>query len=139
MRVDVALLEELKEGVGAVVAVGGREIMVIRWRGEVYAIKNICPHMSVPFSIANRASERGGSAVHARISGGKTIGELVRDDEPLITCPWHTWSFRLRDGSCTVDPDLRVKAYKVVIEDGNVYLETGREAKSAEAGPPLAT
>jgi nitrite reductase (NADH) small subunit len=132
MLVEVASFEELTEGVGTVVITGGREIMVIRWRGEVYAIRNVCPHMSAPFSVANRANERGGSVVHARISGGKTFGELVRKDEPLITCPWHTWSFSLRDGSCMVDPELRVKAYKVMIEAGKVYLDMGRERKSPQ-------
>jgi nitrite reductase/ring-hydroxylating ferredoxin subunit len=133
--VEVATLADLKEGVGDVVRANGREIMIVRWRGAVYAIRNICPHMAAPFSGANRAVERGGSAVHARVCGGGELGELVQTEEAVITCPWHTWTFRLRDGSCIVDPALRVKAYEVVVEGGTVYLEMGGERKAAAGAP----
>jgi 3-phenylpropionate/trans-cinnamate dioxygenase ferredoxin subunit len=129
--VEVAAANDLREGVGAVVVAEGREIMVVRWRGEVYAVRNICPHQSAPFSIANRVSARGAPVVHAGVSGASTFGELERDDEAFLTCPWHTWSFSLRDGTCTVDPGLRVKTYRVVIENGKVYLDMGKDSKPA--------
>jgi nitrite reductase/ring-hydroxylating ferredoxin subunit len=124
MLVEVATLQGLKEGVGKVVVVEGREIMIVRWRGEVYAIRNICPHMAAPFSVANRANEHGGSAVHAHLGGGE-FGELVQTDDAVITCPWHTWTFRLRDGTCTADPSMRVKAYEVVVQGDIVFVKMG--------------
>src|SRR5262245_27986865 len=67
MLVEVADSDSLEEGVGLVVVAQGREIMIVRWRGEIHAVRNICPHMSVPFSVANRVLERGAQPVHARI------------------------------------------------------------------------
>lgn len=134
MLIEVATLADLQEGVGQVVRAQGREIMLVRWRGTVYAIRNICPHMSVPFSVANRALERGGSVVHARVCAGRELGELVQTEEAVITCPWHTWTFRLRDGSCIADPALRVKAYEVVVERGTVYLEMRPNRDAAIVG-----
>jgi nitrite reductase/ring-hydroxylating ferredoxin subunit len=123
VRVEVAALDQLEEGVAVVVAAGRREIMVVRWQGEIYAVRNVCPHMSVPFSVINRVVERGAQTVHAGMCGGSPFGELERIDEAVITCPWHGWSFSLADGTCAVDRRLRVKTYPTVIEGNTVYLE----------------
>jgi 3-phenylpropionate/trans-cinnamate dioxygenase ferredoxin subunit len=134
MLVEVAALADLKEGVATVVVAEGREIIVVPWREKVYALRNICPHQYAPFSYQNRATEMGASPVHTRIVAGATMGELERgEEEPLITCPWHAWSFKLADGRCTVDPALRVKSYKTVVEDGKVYLDMDNPTKSGKS------
>ena len=123
MLVEVADCDTLEEGVARVVVAEGREIMVVRWHGEVYAVRNICPHMSTPFSGVNRVIERGAQPVHARVRGGSTFGEMERIEEAVVTCPWHGWSFSLVDGTCAVDPRLRVKTYQTVLQGNTVYLE----------------
>jgi nitrite reductase/ring-hydroxylating ferredoxin subunit len=136
MLVEVAELEELQEGIATVVVANGRELIVVRWRDKVYALRNICPHQSTPFTSANRAVEMGASPVHTRVTASG-VGELVKDDEPLITCPWHAWAFKLGDGQCVADPNLRVRSYTTRVEAGKVYVDVGRPAapKSAAAEP----
>jgi nitrite reductase (NADH) small subunit len=135
MLVEVAEIEKLEEGMANVVVAKGRELIVVRWHDKVYALRNICPHQSAPFTHANRATEMGASPVHTRVKVGDTLGDLVVDDEPLITCPWHAWTFRLADGRCMADPNLRVKSYKTHVEAGKVFVEIGAPAKRRAVAP----
>ena len=116
MLVDACSVDDLKDGQPLVVKVKGREITVIQWRGEVHAVRNICPHQTQSFKGA-----------HVRPSftakPGK-VGELVMEQgEPVLVCPVHTWSFNLRSGMCTVDDSLRIRRYETAIEDGRLFID----------------
>lgn len=114
MRVDIGAEADLPEGEAAIVKARGRELAVVRWRGEVYAVRNSCPHQSQSFE-NGRVSEV--------VCGGDRLGSLQIRDEPVIECSWHVWAFRLRDGGCVADPRFRVKRYDVVVEDGRVLVD----------------
>jgi len=116
LLVDACSVAELEEGRPKVVKVKGREITVIQWRDEVYAVRNICPHQTQSFKGAHVrpgfASKPGG------------VGELSMDQsEPVLVCPVHTWSFNLRSGQCTVDESLRIRRYDTAIEDGRLLID----------------
>ena len=113
--VDVCAVADLEEGVPTLVKAAGRELVVARWRGEVYALRNVCPHQTQSFVCGN---------VHARLRGSSRPGGMVADDrEPVIACPWHTWEFKLTDGRCITDDKLRVKTYPVQVERGRVMVD----------------
>ena len=42
-------LADLAEAKPTVVVAGERELVLVRWRGDVYALRNVCPHMSTSF------------------------------------------------------------------------------------------
>jgi nitrite reductase/ring-hydroxylating ferredoxin subunit len=112
--VEVGKVDELPVGETVTIDVGGRELVLIRWRGEVYALRNICPHMSTSFSK--------GSMIAGHRAG--TVGEVTVDhDDPVIACPWHKYEFRLKDGRCLSDASLRVRSYPVVIADGRILVD----------------
>jgi nitrite reductase/ring-hydroxylating ferredoxin subunit len=112
--IDVGLAEDFGEGTLTSVTAEGRELVVVRWRGELYAVRNICPHQSHRFT---------GGAVHDGLSG--TPGRIqLAPDSPLLTCPVHRWKFSLRSGRCVVDERLRVRAYPVCIANGRVLVDT---------------
>ncbi|MEA2681975.1 MAG: hypothetical protein QOK05_303 [Chloroflexota bacterium] len=99
-----------------VVKVQGREIAVVPWRGEIHAVRNICPHQTQSFACAHVRS--GFAAVPGE------IGQLVVDgDEPVLVCPVHTWAFNLRSGKCVVDESLRVRRYDTAVVDGRVLVD----------------
>ena len=31
-----------------------------------------------------------------------------------VTCPWHNYTFDLRDGSCRTDPKFQAKTYEII-------------------------
>jgi nitrite reductase/ring-hydroxylating ferredoxin subunit len=40
-----------------------------------------------------------------------------------VTCPGHGYEFDLATGRCTHDPDLRLRRYRVTVEDGALYID----------------
>ena len=113
---DVAAVDDLAEGRPSVFKVKGREIAVVRWRGEFHAVRNICPHQTQSFSCA-----------HIRpsfTSPPGRVGEVVAvESDPVLVCPVHTWSFALRTGQCAVDKSLRIRRYETAVEDGRLLVD----------------
>ncbi|MEL7156865.1 MAG: Rieske (2Fe-2S) protein, partial [Actinomycetota bacterium] len=64
------------------VTVGEHRLAVIRTTDGVHALDNACPHQGY----------------------GLVTGELGldADGDPAVTCQWHNWKFRVRDGVCTL-------------------------------------
>jgi nitrite reductase/ring-hydroxylating ferredoxin subunit len=91
---------ELAEGEPHRAELGGVPVVVVRSRGELYAL-------------ADRCSHRGGPLSDGEVSDG------------CITCPWHGSRFRLEDGSVERGPaaypqpalDVRVSGGMVEVRD----------------------
>lgn len=122
--IDVGAVEDLTEGKPLVVRVHGRELAIVRWRDEVFAVRNVCPHQSEAFTTGHARPELVGGAP----------GEIVtQDDQPVLVCPVHKWTYRLRTGRCTVDARLRIRTYEVTIENGRVLVDMSRRKTAAPA------
>ena len=39
-----------------------------------------------------------------------------------VTCPWHAWRFDLKDGTWCDNRRLKVNAYEVKVENGDIYV-----------------
>lgn len=92
-------LEELKEGSGMYVEIGGFELAVFLSGGKVYVLDNLCPH-----------------------AGGSLAGGYVENG--CAVCPMHHWPFRLDNGQMPDAPGVGVKAYpsRLVERDGKSAL-----------------
>ena len=107
-------LDELVPNQPLVVKVAGREVAVVRVGQDVFALRSICPHQSISFA---------GAQIRPRLtSSGPNSPIEVDHSDPLLFCPWHSWSFSLRDGRCPTDPGMRVRSYPVTIDEGHVYI-----------------
>ena len=112
--IEVGAFAELEEAEPTVVKAGGRDLVLMRWQNDVYALRNICPHMSTALVKGKVTSYVGGNAV----------GEITFDREnPIIACPWHHYEYALKDGQCVTDVSLRIRSYPVTIEDGRVFVD----------------
>lgn len=106
--------EELPSGSRRVVTLGGRSIGVINAKGRLYAVRNVCPHHGAPLCEGSVAGTMLPSDPHEYRYG--------REDG-VIRCPWHGFEFSLQDGSSLACPDrMRVKTYRVEVEDGDVVV-----------------
>jgi 3-phenylpropionate/trans-cinnamate dioxygenase ferredoxin subunit len=112
--IDVGSVVDFGEGAPTSVIADGRELVVVKWRGSFYAVRNICPHQSHRFT---------GGAVHDGMFGTPGQIQLARDS-PVLTCPVHRWKFSLRSGKCVVDQRMRVRAYPVSVANGRVFVDT---------------
>jgi phenylpropionate dioxygenase-like ring-hydroxylating dioxygenase large terminal subunit len=90
--------------------------------GEVFALRDICPHRGVPLS----------------------AGRIM--PEGSVECPYHGWRFK-RDGACSKIPSLtgeqtldiekiRVRAYPVREQDGLIWIYMAAKAGEAPRSEP---
>jgi nitrite reductase (NADH) small subunit len=92
---DVA---EVPPGQVVEVLAGDRAVAVANVDGQIFAVDSVCPHAGGPLG----------------------DGHL---DGCTLTCPWHGWTFDVRDGSSELAADVRVGTFEVHIEDGAVWLQ----------------
>jgi len=64
----------------------GDPVVMLRRDGEIYALKDECPHRGTELSMIN------------------TRKNLEFPGTPTITCAYHGWTFDVRDGKCVAVP-----------------------------------
>ena len=112
--VEVCEVADLQDSTPKIVKVGQREIVIVMRHGEIFALRNVCPHQSQSFDCGT---------VRGAITGPEVGVVGVDEDDPFLICPWHTWPFSLRTGKCAVDPKLAIKRYTATIDNGKVFVE----------------
>ena len=105
----VCRVGELAEGEGKTVTLGGQLIAVFHTQGQYHAIDDTCPHMG------------------ASLSGGYI-------EDGIVTCPWHAWRFRLRDGVWADNPRIKIGCYAVRIEGEAVQIRVDGAASDKNRG-----
>jgi phenylpropionate dioxygenase-like ring-hydroxylating dioxygenase large terminal subunit len=123
-----ALSGELKPGKLARHEILGEPVLLGRSpAGELFALRDICPHRAAPLSAGRFHAEPGG--------------------RQSVECPYHGWRFGA-DGACTAIPSLtgdqamdvsriRVRRYPVAESQGLVFVWIpGEAAREAEPDQP---
>lgn len=95
---------ELHDGAVVEVIIDGVTVALARVEGAFHAIASVCPHAGGP------------------------LGEGSLEGCTL-TCPWHGWSYDVRDGSCFVSDEVSVRTYPVVVVGGTVCVDV-RDARA---------
>jgi len=114
--IDAGPVSSLADGTPRRLRAGKREIAVIPWHDEVFAIGNRCPHQGAPL-----CHGRVSGLVQATRPGSLTLE--VNPHRPVVACPWHHWEFDLRTGRAIWDHRLRVRTYPVTVSDGRILVE----------------
>ena len=97
--VRVAERDEVAAGRPAQVAVDGREMVLLRHAGRLYALDNRCPHTDGPLALGWIEGHR-------------------------VVCPWHGARFGLADGQpCSGPADRPVATYPVREQGGGVFVQ----------------
>lgn len=123
MIVDAGPLAGFREHEVQIVLLDGREVGIVRWDGEVYAVANLCVHQRGPLCRGTLASRLSASAP----------GSMELDDAaPVLACPWHGWEFDVRTGRAIWDRSYRVRTYPTRVEKGRVLVELRRSASGAD-------
>jgi nitrite reductase (NADH) small subunit len=82
------------------VKLGNKSVAIFKIGQEYYALDNVCLH-------------RGGPLGEGTLEGYEVI------------CPWHGWTYDVRDGALSVIPALKVKTYRVRKEGNDLFLTAG--------------
>ena len=97
-RVWVGLEANLPEGSQTEVLVYGVSVVVFRYEGAFYALRNNCTHQDYPL-----------------LGGEVSMGR--------VTCAKHGAKFELATGKAKALPAVKpVKIYQTLVENGNVYV-----------------
>ena len=99
-----------------VVTIGGRQIGIFNINGEFYGLPNVCPHQTGPLC-----------------EGKTTTGTLVARKEDdwkfrwdyegeIVACPWHGLEYHVPSGQCLAFPNIKLRRYEVMVEDGKVKV-----------------
>ena len=93
----VAVVGDVPPGRMKEVFVAGRSVTLANVAGAWHAFASDCPHAGGPLS----------------------EGAL---DGAMLTCPYHGWTFDVRDGTCHVNPEKRLELFVVQEMEGVIYL-----------------
>lgn len=94
----VCKVSELSEGQARTVKTGKKLVAVFCHDGQYFAIDDVCPHMGA--SLAAGIVENG-----------------------IVSCSWHAWRFRLRDGVWADNPRIKIGSYPVRIQGDDVQVQ----------------
>lgn len=95
--IEIASTTELPLGRAKAINVNGRIIALYHTRQGFFATDNTCPHRGGPLA----------------------DGDLIGNE---ITCPWHLWGFDVATGLCPGNPEIRVAAHEVRVDDERVLV-----------------
>ncbi len=118
-RYRVCALVEVPDNGGVLADIGGREIGVFKYKGELHAYENRCIHMGGPVC----AGEILGATRVMLDDGQRVTGVRLDEDEMRIVCPWHGWEYDLATGQVAHDRKIRLRRFDVTVEDGVVYVD----------------
>jgi nitrite reductase (NADH) small subunit len=110
------LVDAPARGERRMVELGGHRIGLYRVGEELFALADRCPHRGAPLCSAGRIA----TAIELR-DGRPALAQR----DALVRCPWHKWDFDIASGRCLVHPTLRVRRYRVTVDqqDAVVRLE----------------
>ncbi|MCU6794462.1 Rieske (2Fe-2S) protein [Paenibacillus sp. WQ 127069] len=113
-RYLVGSISELTPGSKKIIQAGGRSVGVYNLGGELYAIRNLCPHQSAGLC----------EGITSSFVTSTGPGEFCFEHEGEIArCPWHFWEFNIKTGQMMVDPKVRTKTYDVEVERFDVSVD----------------
>lgn len=106
---------DLAPGERRIVPTGSLSVGVFNVNGRYHAVLNYCPHEG------------------AELCKGTLTGTTLPTDQLgvyewgrenlILRCPWHQWEFDLETGRQLADPSCRVRVYRVIEEEGQLFLE----------------
>ena len=95
--VEIARLDQVPRGRGAVFSAAGKDVAVFNVDGNICAIADTCPHAG----------------------GSLGLGKL---DGRIVTCPVHGMKFDVTTGCFSGSSELGVATYPVKVVDGKIMV-----------------
>lgn len=120
MRVKVSTQAEIPPGSRRIFEVDGRAIGVFNLAGSYYALSNVCTHQGGPVCNGQVLPR-----LTAEVLPDGEVREVLSPEPDIVVCPWHGWEFDVRTGECLANPRKSLPSYKVIEEDGDLYIEMG--------------
>ncbi len=95
--IALALVKDFQEGKGKKFYVGKQPIAIFKQGNSFFAISNLCAHQKGPL-------------YQGRFSEG------------VVECPWHYWTYNLKDGSFLGKEKFCLPVYETRVRDGILFV-----------------
>jgi nitrite reductase/ring-hydroxylating ferredoxin subunit/DMSO/TMAO reductase YedYZ heme-binding membrane subunit len=105
-------VEEIPENRARIVPIAGERVAIFRYDGMISAVSNVCQHQNGP------------------LGEGKII-------DGCITCPWHGYQYRPRDGRAPAPFTEKVPTFDVQLKKGEVWIARKPNAPGTETMPAM--
>ncbi len=96
----------------------GTEVGVFLLDGAFYAWENRCPHLDGP-ACQGKIMPLFTEAVNDDLT---SRGREFSGTQTNVVCPWHGFEFDIRTGVHPTDARVRLKAVKLRVENGDVWV-----------------
>jgi NAD(P)H-dependent nitrite reductase small subunit len=93
----VCSIYDVRSGKGKKVRIKNRTIALFKYKNDVYAIQNRCPHQN------------------ADLADG-----YIKDDR--VYCSLHHWSFDIFTGAYFFNPKVSIQTFEVKIENDKIFV-----------------
>jgi nitrite reductase (NADH) small subunit len=103
--VRVATSDDIPDGKRHLVTYGPRSIVLLRIKGTLFAVDNVCPHKN----------------------GEMAFGPL---EGFHLYCPLHAWVFDVRDGRAFFPVGAYIECFDVEEKDGLVFIASKQKVNS---------
>lgn len=103
--VKIGTLDELKDHGQFSRWSNNHDVLVYRWKEEIKAISNICPHF-------------GGPVGFHRLKDGK------------FTCLWHNFEFSAETRECVYGIKARLREYQVQIIENDIFIRLQEDSSN---------
>jgi nitrite reductase (NADH) small subunit len=111
----ICTADELPPGSRRIVTIDGRSIGVFNVEGELYAIRNSCPHRGAPLCEGTLGGTMLPSDPHTYVYGL---------ENRLLRCPWHGWEIDIATGRPKWNnAPGRARTYRARVDQGRVVVE----------------
>jgi nitrite reductase/ring-hydroxylating ferredoxin subunit len=115
----VAAAEQVPEGGRLIVDIGATTIGIFRFRQQLYAYENVCPHQGGPVCqgrLVNRV-------VEVLDANKRSTGMAFDEDTLHLVCPWHGAEYDVATGAHPGQRALRLRRYEVSEQDGMIHVD----------------
>jgi nitrite reductase/ring-hydroxylating ferredoxin subunit len=129
-RYEICPIEQLPPGEKVITEIKGFSIGVFNVDGELYALKNDCPHQRAPLC-EGRLTGTTEPADAGEYKWGRP-GQIIR-------CPWHGWEFDVTTGESVFNPHkVKAKGYEANVEASQTTCD-GCVSEHESDAPPVET
>jgi nitrite reductase (NADH) small subunit len=115
MKSLVGPLSDFPNGCHVIVELANRSIGIFNIDGELFAVRNHCPHRGAPICLGSLGGTMTPSPPDEYIFEGS--GRILR-------CPWHGWEFDIATGAAAYGISRkRLVTYAVEVRDDHVSID----------------
>jgi len=115
----VCQVSDLEEKKPYVTEIKGHEIGFIHWKNEIYAYANYCPHAGGPVCLGDIRGK-----VKANLDDEKKKrGEYEDENELMLICPWHGYSYELDTGNHVSEDNLKLGKYTTKVDNDQLFVD----------------